>query len=402
MDNTDRLALRHKRTAASPPFLRGGFRPFFLLGPCWAIGALLIWIWSLAGGPVQIGQLDALAWHRHEMLFGFIGAIVAGFILTAIPNWTGKLPVAGMPLAALVAWWMLGRAIHFIPSGTHWSVFALIDASFYFGLAAIAARETIKSGNRNLPAVILIALLGIANVLDLAGAAGVIDWSLGSRLGIGLMVMMISIIGGRIVPSFTRNWLQKNGAKHPLPVQPARFDMLVLIVTAIAMLLWVFAQPGQLVGVALVLAALFQALRLARWQGWRCISDRLVLILHLGYLWIPIGLGLLGATELDAPIPTTSGLHALTAGAMATMILAVMTRSILRYTGRALHADMGTHLIYAAILTADALRVFAGLGPVDTMALVQLSGALWIAAFGLFITLYGPNLVLPRVDGKPF
>jgi len=115
MDNTERLALRHKRNAASPPFLRGGFRPFFLLGPCWAIGALLIWIWSLAGGPAQIGQLDALAWHRHEMLFGFIGAIVAGFILTAIPNWTGRLPVAGMPLAALVVWWMLGRAIHFIP-----------------------------------------------------------------------------------------------------------------------------------------------------------------------------------------------------------------------------------------------------------------------------------------------
>ncbi len=401
MDNTERLALRHKRNAASPPLLRGGFRPFFLVGPCWAIGALLIWIWSLAGGPAQIGQLDALAWHRHEMLFGFIGAIIAGFILTAIPNWTGRLPVAGMPLAALVAWWMLGRAIHFIPLGTHWSTFALIDASFYFGFAAIAAREIIQAGNRNLPAVILIALLGVANVLDLGGAAGAIGRSLGSRLGIGLIVMMISIIGGRIVPSFTRNWLQKNGAKHHLPVQPARFDMLVMAVTAIAMLLWTFAPPGQLVGIVLVMAALFQTLRLARWQGWRCVSDRLVLILHLGYLWIPIGLGLLGATQLGVPIPPTSGLHALTAGAMATMILAVMTRSILRLTGRTLRADTGTHLIYAAILTAAGLRVLAGLGPVDTMLMVQLSGALWVTAFGLFIALYGPKLVLPRVDGKP-
>jgi len=249
--------------------------------------------------------------------------------------------------------------------------------------------------------VILITLLGIADILDLAGTAGAIDWSLGSRLGIGLIVMMISIIGGRIVPSFTRNWLQKNGAKHPLPVQPARFDMLVLAVTAIAMLLWIFAPPGQLVGVALVLAALFQTLRLARWQGWRCFSDRLVLILHLGYLWLPIGFGLLGVTELGAPISPTSGLHALTAGAMATMILAVMTRLTLAHTGRALRADMGTHLIYAAILTSAGLRVFAGLSPVDTMLMVQLSGALWITAFGSFIALYGPKLVLPKVDRKP-
>ncbi len=396
MDNAERLALRHKRTAASPPFLRGGFRPFFLLGACWAIGALLIWLWSLTGGPAQIGQLDALAWHRHEMLFGFVGAIVAGFILTAIPNWTGRLPVAGLPLAGLVGWWMAGRAIHFVPLDAHWSVYALVDASFYFGLAAIAAREIIKAGNRNLPPVILIALLGIANILDLAGAAGAIDWSLGSRLGIGLMVMMVSIIGGRVVPSFTRNWLQKTGAKLPLPVQPGRFDMVVLGMTAIAMLLWTFAPSGRSVGIALVLAAFFQALRLARWQGWRCFSDRLVLILHLGYLWLPVGLGLLGGAELGAPNSPTSGLHALTAGAMGTMILAVMTRATLGHTGRALHAGPGTHLIYAAILIAVVLRVFAGFGPVNTMALLMVSGAFWVAAFALFVMFYGPMLVTAR------
>ncbi|MHA6334056.1 NnrS family protein [Qipengyuania sp. CAU 1752] len=400
MDNTERLALRHQRTAASPAFLRGGFRPFFLLGACWAIAALLIWLSSLATGTAQLGQLDALSWHRHEMLFGFVGAIVAGFILTAIPNWTGRLPVAGMPLAGLVAWWALGRAIHFAPLEAHWSVFAIVDASFYFGLAGIAAREVVKAGNRNLPVVILIAVLGVADFLDLAGAAGAIDRAFGSRLGIGLVVMMISLIGGRIVPSFTRNWLQKVGAMQPFPGQPTQFDRLVLIVTAVAMLSWVFALSSEWVGGALIVAALFQLIRLVRWQGWRCFSDRLVLILHLGYLWLPFGLAMLAATELGAPISPTTGLHALTAGAMGTMILAVMTRATLGHTGRALEAGIGTHLIYAAILTAAGLRVAAGLGLADTMSMLWLSGGFWIAAFGLFVGLYGPVLVLPRQDGK--
>lgn len=397
MDNRERLILRRKRTAASPAFLRGGFRPFFLLGACWAIGALLIWLWSLAGGPARIGQLDALAWHRHEMLFGFVGAIISGFILTAVPNWTGKLPVAGLPLAALVTWWMLGRAIHFLPPGTHWGVSAAIDASFYFGLAAILAREITKAANPNLPVVLLIACFGIADILDLAGAAGAIDWSLGSRLGIGMVVVIISIMGGRIVPSFTRNWLQKIGATHHLPVQPARFDMLVVGVTATAMLLWALAPSGHLLGIALLLASLLQALRLSRWQGWRCLPDRLVLILHLGYMWVPIGLGLLGAAELGAAVSPTAGLHALTAGAMATMILAVMTRATLSHTGREPRADTGTHLIFAAILVAAGLRVLAGLRPADAMLLFQLSGAFWVTAFALFIIFYGPMLLSPRV-----
>ncbi len=398
MDNSERLALRHQRTADSPAILRGGFRPFFLLGACWAVAALLIWLLSLATGTAQIGQLDALSWHRHEMLFGFVGAVVAGFILTAIPNWTGRLPVAGMPLAGLAAWWALGRAIHFIPLEAHWSVFAIVDASFYFGLAAIAAREIIKAGNRNLPVVALIAVLGVADFLDLAAAAGAVDWSLGYRLGIGLMVMMISLIGGRIIPSFTRNWLQKTGAEKPFPGQPTGFDRLVLAITAATMLLWTFALPGKLTGVALIVAAALQLVRLARWQGRRCFSDRLVLILHLGYLWLPIGLGLLAATEFGATISPTTGLHALTAGAMGTMILAVMTRATLGHTGRALEAGIGTHLIYAAILAAAGLRVAAGLGLADTMSLLWLSGGFWIAAFGLFVALYGPMLVMPRQD----
>ncbi|MBS0479851.1 MAG: NnrS family protein, partial [Proteobacteria bacterium] len=259
------LQLRRRRMAASPPILRGGFRPFFLAAGLWAVAAIALWIFSLNGDIAFPRGLDPLAWHRHEMVFGFAGAAVAGFLLTAIPNWTGRLPIAGLPLAALVALWIAARLgllvlpARFIPVG------AVLDVGLYAALAAFAMREVVASGNRNLPVSLLVLLFGGADALDhLAMAGAATDDLLGIRCGLSILMIMISVIGGRIVPSFTRNWMVKQGLTGRLPGQPGRYDMATIAVTAAALLGWIARPSATAVGAALVAAALLQTARLAR------------------------------------------------------------------------------------------------------------------------------------------
>ena len=334
------LALRKARMAAAPPILRGGFRPFFFLGSAWAALALAVWIAAFVAGTPLPSAFDALSWHRHEMLFGFVGAIVAG-------------------------------------------------------------REVLAAKNRNLPLVALVLLFGLANAADYAGVAGALaDREAGVRAGIALVVMMISLVGGRIVPSFTRNWMSKQGWTEGLPGQPSRFDQLVLAATGLAMLAWLFAPGAHATGAMLVVAGLLQLVRLARWRGWRTARDPLVLVLHVGYLWVPMGLLLLGASLLHDEIPRTAAIHALTAGAMATMILAVMTRATLGHTGRELRANKATAAIYILITLAALVRVAAPLGLVGYRAGMEAAGGLWIAAFVVFLLAYGPILFRSRL-GDP-
>lgn len=396
------LALRKARMAAAPPILRGGFRPFFLLGAIWAAVALVIWIVSLFGGFTFPSAFDALSWHRHEMLFGFVGAVVAGFLLTAIPNWTGRLPIAGPPLAALAGLWIAARV------ALYWSGFfglltaALFDVGFYLVFAFVAGREVIAAKNRNLPVVVLVLLFAVANAIDYAAVAGLVgDADAGIRAGIALVVMMISLIGGRIVPSFTRNWMTKKGWTEGLPGQPTKYDMVAIVVTALALLGWILAQQSLATGVLLGLAALLQLVRLARWRGWRTVADPFVVVLHVGYLWVPIGLALLSASVLETAIPRTAAIHALTAGAMATMILAVTTRASLGHTGRELRADLATSVIYLLITLAAVVRVAAPLGWVSYRVGIEAAGALWIAAFLLFALAYGPMLFRARPGKEP-
>jgi len=395
------LALRRARLAAAPAFLRGGYRPFFFLGALWAIIALSLWLATLVGWLTLPSALDALAWHRHEMLFGFVGAIVAGFLLTAIPNWTGRLPIAGAPLAALVTLWAAGRLLLLSSATVGLAVAALFDVGFYVVLAWVAAREVIAAKNRNKPIVLIVLLFGIANAIDYAGAAGLItDDSLGIRGAISLVTLLISLIGGRIIPSFTRNWLAKQGIRHGLPGQPGRFDILTIALTAAALLSWVAAPSSAASGTALIVAAAFQMVRLARWAGFRTFRDPLVVILHIGYLWVPVGLALLGASLIVGTIPASAAIHALTAGAMATMILAVMTRATLGHTGRDLKANPATTGIYVLVTLGALLRVAAGLGFVDYQIGLHVAGCAWLGAFLLFLIVYGPMLFRPRVDGS--
>lgn len=394
------LELRRSRMAAAPAFLRGGFRPFFLAGAIWAIFVLVLWLMTLAGAITLPSAFDPLAWHRHEMLFGFVGAVVAGFLLTAIPNWTGRLPIAGSPLATLFALWLAGRLSVLFSADVGLALAALLDVGFFVVLAGLAGREVIAAGNRNVPVVGIVGLFGIANGLDHLGMAGLIDPGLGWRAAITLIIVMISLIGGRIVPSFTRNWLAKSGFKHRLPGQPGRFDFAVIGATALAMAVWAVWPDEVVTGALLLGAALLQALRLSRWGGMRAVRDPLVFVLHVGYLWIPVGLALLGGSLLDAAIPRSAAIHALTAGAMATMILAVMTRATLGHTGRELRADKATVFLYVLVTAGAVLRVTSPLGLIDYTAGMELSAILWGGAFLLFLASYGPMLFSARADGK--
>ena len=395
------LALRRARMAASPPILRGGFRPFFLGGAIWAVVALAIWLATLAWQSTIPSAFDLLAWHRHEMLFGFVGAVVAGFLLTAIPNWTGRLPIAGAPLAGLFGLWMAGRFAMLFSAELGPIAAAILDVGFYLLLALVAAREVIEANNRNVPIVGLVLLFGVANALDHLAAAGfAIDPALPWKLALALVTLMISLIGGRIVPSFTRNWLAKSGVTQGLPGQPGRFDLAVIGLTALALLSWVAAPAGWLPGTLLGIAATAQAMRLARWKGWEAVADPLVLILHVGYAWLPVGLALLAAVEFGATVPQSSAVHALTAGAMATMILAVMTRATLGHTGRELRAGPGTIVIYILVTLGALLRVATSLNAIDYRIGMDVAGLCWIGSFLLFIGCYGPILSAPRIGER--
>ena len=397
LDNRDRQELRRRRMAEAPAILRGGFRPFFLGAGVWGALAITIWLGALGVGAARIGALDPLGWHRHEMLFGFVGAAIGGFALTAVPNWTGRLPIAGAPLGALALWWLAARVLILAAPDLPLVLLAAIDGGFYLGLAALLLREILQAKNRNIPVAIVIGLFGLADLADYGGAAGWVGFNVGARSAIALAVTLVSLIGGRIVPSFTRNWMQRERIGCPLPTQPTRFDAAVVIATAIALAAWAFAGSPVLTGIALAAAAILQIARLARWRGWCTFAEPIVLVLHLGYLWIPIGLFLLSAASLGLPLPQSAGIHALTVGALAGMILAVMTRATLGHTGHALHADMVTRVSYLALHLGAAARVLAALLPEVYLSLIYIAGGLWIAAFALFSARYAPLLTRPRV-----
>jgi uncharacterized protein involved in response to NO len=279
-------------------------------------------------------------------------------------------------------------------------VSAVIDVAFLVALAAVAAREIVAGKNwRNLLIVAALALLAICNALFHAGLYELARYEMAVasefawRLALSVVVMLIGLIGGRIIPSFTGNWLAKRD--EPRPPAFGRFDMLTLIVTGAALILWSAAAPEPLVASLLVVAAIANAIRLARWRGYRTLSEPLLWILHLGYAWMPIGLALLAAAQLTPEVPRSAAIHALTAGLMAVMIVAVTSRATLGHTGRPLHAGIGTTTIYLLIWGAALARVAGSLWPVHYMELLAFSGGLWIAGFAVFLLLYGPMLILP-------
>ena len=384
---------RSERAAAAPVFLRQGFRPFFLAAGAWAAAALALWIVVFVGGVSLPSRFSPLTWHIHEMLFGFVMAAIAGFLLTAVPNWTGHLPVRGAPLAALAALWLLGRiACLFSALVPEWLVL-VADLSFPVALIAVITREIVTGRNwRTLPMIVPVAVLGIANLLmHLEAFGAALPAGLGWRLGVASIVILISVVAGRILPSFTRNWMAKRG--FDLPAPHGRVDRVALGVLHTGLLAWVFLPTADAVGLILIAGGTLNLWRLLRWRGGRAVDELLLLVLHVGYAWLVAGVVLLGLSILVPSVPQSAAIHALTAGAMGTMILAVMTRATRGHTGRELSADGETGLIYLLVTLAAMTRVAAAFAEQLYVPLLIFSAVCWIAAFGGFIFSYGPMLV---------
>jgi uncharacterized protein involved in response to NO len=375
------------------------FRPFFLAASLWSALALALWIGLFLTGATLPSRFDPLTWHIHAMLFGFTFAAIAGFMLTAIPSWTGRRPVQGLPLAGLVGVWLLGRIACLLSTFMPLWLAAVADLAFPFLLFAVAAREIVAARNwRNLMMPLPIAVLGIADLLiylELAG--GDLPAGLGWRLGITAVVALITAIGGRIIPAFTRNWLLTRG-RSALPSGHGLLDRLALAALHAGLLGWAFLPASPPIGGLLVCAALLNVWRLARWRGLATISEPLLAILHLGYAWAAIGAALLGASLLATGVPEAAAIHAFTAGAIGAMILGVMTRVSRGHTGRPLEADRATTVMYATITLAGVARVAAAFSLAFSAPLLEASALLWMTGFLLFAATYGPMLVSPRID----
>jgi uncharacterized protein involved in response to NO len=387
---------RVPRGLSGPALFSYGFRPFFLFGAAWAAAAVALWLPLLFGDirlPTAFSPID---WHVHEMLYGYLAAVVAGFLLTAIPNWTGRFPLAGTPLVLLVLLWCAGRVAVLLSADLGPVLVAAIDCGFLVVFAAVCMREIVAGKNwGNLRVVAVLAVLAAGNILfhvevTMRGAA-----TYGGRVGIAAAIAMIMVMGGRIVPSFTRNWLvRENPGRLPQPI--ATFDVAAIAVSIAAFALWVLLPAVVVTGAALAIAGALQVVRLARWAGDRTWRDPLVLILHVGYAFVPVGFLLLAASVFwPHVIPMSAGVHAFTAGAIGTMTLAVMTRATLGHTGHPLAATAGTQVIYGLVVVAALARIAASMVP-SPFALLHIAAVAWIAAFGLFALIYGPMLLRPR------
>lgn len=383
-----------------PALFSYGFRPFFLGATLWAALAMVLWLMVLSGWMPAPGAFDPVGWHAHALVFGFLPAVVAGFLTTAVPNWTGRMPIVGWPLAGLFALWLAGRAVMLLPAGLPWQVVAAIDLSFGLVFAAAIAREIIAGRNwRNLGVLALLALLIGGNALfhwqAASGAAAA--QGIGLRIGLGAGIMMIGLIGGRIVPSFTRNWLARLGP-GALPVPPGqRLDLLALAALLVAVLLWVALPESPGTALALIIAGGLHLWRLSRWQGHRALPEPLLWVLHLGYAFVPLGALALGLSILQPDLlPPGTALHLWLAGALGLMTLAVMSRATLGHTGQALSAGAGTSALYSLVLLAVLARLLAGLVPAYAPPLHLLSALGWIGGMAGFALLYGPALLRAR------
>jgi uncharacterized protein involved in response to NO len=383
---------------SKPVLFSYGFRPFFLAAGVWSATALVIWIVMLETGLTLPSRFDPLTWHIHEMLFGFVMAAIAGFLLTAIANWTQRPAISGGLLAVLAAAWLLGRIACLVSLLLPpWLVIAA-DLLFPVLLITALGHEVIAARNwRNLPIIAPVVVFAIANLLmHLEAYNFVALGGLGWRLALAAVITLISVVAGRIVPVFTANWLATHG-KAASSMSQGIAGRVALGVLHTGLLAWVFFPNSYFTGGLLILGAAFNLVRLWRWRGYQTTSEPLLLSLHIGYGWLVLGVALLGLSTFGIAVPQSAAIHSLTAGAIGTMILAVMTRVTRGHTGRKLSADRATEVMYGLVTLAAIARVVAAFGIMTSMLLIA-SAVLWIGAFVLFILVYGPMMLRPRFD----
>lgn len=380
-----------------------GFRAQFLLAGCAALLLVPVWASNYAlGTPLGSGWPPTL-WHAHEMLFGFIGSAMAGFLLTAVPSWTGERGFAGRPLMLLAGIWLAARAL--IASSAVWpaTLVAAVDLSFLPVLGVLVGLPLLRTRNRNRLLLLVLALLWLCDLV-FHGALLRADPPRALhalQVGIDLVLLMVTVVGGRLVPAFTTVALRPLGASAGVRDRGA-FTVLAVSAMVLVTLTDAFTAPPALAGGVAALAALVQAMRLLQWAPWRTLRLPIVWVLHLGYAWLPVGLGLKAVALLSGAALGAFWLHALTIGALTTMIVAVMSRASLGHTGRALVVHPLTTLAYLLLTAAALIRVF-GLTAfhLNYVSVIVLAALCWFSAFALFIGVYAPILWRPRADGKP-
>jgi uncharacterized protein involved in response to NO len=379
-----------------PALFSYGFRPFFLGASLFAGIAVVLWLPAYFGELTLPTAYPALYWHIHEMIYGYGAAAVAGFTLTAIPNWTGGLPLQGGKLIALSGLWLAGRLAMAFSALIGAIPAAAIDLAFLATLIVFVARELSHGGqSHNRKVAVALAVLWLGDLVFHIEAIAQGYANYGVRIGLAALLLLITLIGGRIIPSFTRNWLARMNP-GALPAPADRWDVAAIILTAIALAGWIAAPSAMLVGWALFAAGLAQAARLARWRGWRAWRDRLVLVLHVAYLFVPIGF-LLTALSAFGLAPESAGVHAWAIGAIGGMTIAVMSRAALGHTGRALIASPAVQAVYALLFGAAIARICAALAPEHGVAALHVAAFAWIAAFLGFAVAYWRVFTGPRL-----
>lgn len=383
-----------------PAFLSNGFRPFFLSAALFAGLAIPLWVFIFTGISGSDFLYAPREWHVHEMLYGFLPAVMTGFLLTAIPNWTGRAPLRGTALLSLWLLWLAGRLLLAWPwVGSITS--AIVDGAFLVVLATFVWREIASGGSKSqMPIALVISLYAGANVLfHVLGLRGV-PTDLAERLALAFIMLLLTMIGGRVTPNFTREWLAQEQMAERVAAF-SRFDGLAILLVVAAAAAWIVQPDSHVAGGLLVMAGLVNFFRLIRWSGWLAWREPLVLILNIGYGWLVLSLLALGGALLGIGLPRPNAVHVLSTGAVGVMTLAIMTRASLGHTGRPRHAGPVTILIYVLVNAGAVLRVFVPTPESPTAltyGMLGLAAVGWSGAYLLFALNYGPFLVRPSLD----
>jgi len=399
--------LREQRRYSGPVFFEYGFRPFFLGAGVQAALAMLAWVvWITLQHRDQAEALLTIGvpvhlWHAHEMIFGYGLAVVAGFFLTAVPNWTGRQPIRGVVLAFLFGLWLLARLASWTSAWLPAIAVALPELAFIALLSILVAQALLAGwSKRNFVFLPVLTLLFVACALYHLETLAITDGTaaIGHLLGFDSLLVLLTVVGGRIVPAFTTNVLRRRGVE-PLPRVTGHRDRLAILTIVALLGADLLAPDSSATGWVALAAGLAGAARMVGWRTSRVLNSPILWILHLGYAWLVAGLLLKGFALITATVPGITALHALTVGALGSMTLGVMSRAALGHTGRALHVSPPTVASYLLVSLAAALRVGWPLADLPLYgAAMQISGLLWCTAFLIFAISYWPVLTRPRIS----
>lgn len=380
------------------------FRPFFLLAGLYAALVVLAWVGFLVGGwPLPLGWFP-FQWHSHEMIYGFVSAAIAGFLLTAVTNWTGAAPLAGLRLLGLVGLWLAGRLAFWFAGGLPTWLVAAVDLLFFPVLAIYLARVLLAHGNkRNLVLVAVLALLTLGNLLMHLGfvMGNTAALQSGEALGLDVIILLMVVVAGRITPAFSANWLRMNGGNPDSVTQSLRVTQLAMGSVILLLVVTLLPLPARVEAVVALAAGVINGVRLIQWAGWQTWREPLLWILHLAYAWIVVALMLRGLSGFTDGLASSVWRHVLAVGGIGTLIIGVMSRVAVGHTGRPLKLQPLGLLMYIAITLAALLRLATATQWLDYRLGITLSALAWISAFGLFVVLYTPILARPRPDGRP-